>query len=150
MKTRLETQKIRNTETANKVDVRRWQVSRSTSHERRIGCFCYGRSQLTRNWEICFIPRRIPADNPSSLLWYGLAFSTCESMTTQKCVNSRVYKSHDVVFILNRSLARGRFASTDGVLTETCINDFPGSKQLSISFGGIVRQSAYMGFRSCL
>jgi hypothetical protein len=70
-------------------------------------------------------------------------------MTTQKRVNSRVDKSHDFVFILNCSLA-GEFASTYGVLTETCINDFPGSRQLSMSFGGIVRLSAYIGFRSSL
>ena len=71
-------------------------------------------------------------------------------MTTQKPFNSRVDKSHDVIFILNCSLARSRFASSHVVLTETCINDFPGSRLLSTSFGGIVRLSAYIGFRSSL
>jgi len=35
-------------------------------------------------------------------------------------------------------------------LTETWINDFPGSKQLSMSFDGTVRLRTYMGFRSSL
>lgn len=35
-------------------------------------------------------------------------------------------------------------------LTETWINDFPGSKQLSMSFGGTVRLRTYTGFRSSL
>jgi hypothetical protein len=35
-------------------------------------------------------------------------------------------------------------------LTETWTNDFPGSKQLSMSFGGIIKLRTYMGFRSSL
>jgi hypothetical protein len=66
-------------------------------------------------------------------------------------MDDRFNESGDGIFILKFGLVSGGLRySSKYRLTETWTNDFPGSKQLSMSFGGIVKLRTYMGFRSSL
>jgi hypothetical protein len=66
-------------------------------------------------------------------------------------LDDRFNESGDDIFILKYGLVSGAFRYNSICrLTETWIDDFPGSKQLSMSFGGIVKLRTYMGFWSDL
>jgi len=73
-------------------------------------------------------------------------------MTDQKRLNDSVKEGADSIFVLKyRLIGVVQFTVLELTrLTETWIDDFPGSKQLSMSFDGTVRLRTYMGFRSSL
>ena len=72
-------------------------------------------------------------------------------MAKKECLDDRFNECGDDVFVLKHGPVSDtvRYDSKYR-LTETWINDFPGSKQLSMSFGGIVKLRTYMGFWSGL